>query len=57
VFIDPASTLAVPSKALVGWVVTTLTTPPMAWLPHRVDWAPRSTSMRAMSPPTRLAKL
>ena len=34
-----------------------LTTPPMAWLPHRVDWAPRSTSMRAVSPTSRLPKL
>jgi hypothetical protein len=34
-----------------------LTTPPMAWLPHRVDWAPRRISMRAMSPTSRLPLL
>jgi len=32
------------------------TTPPMAWLPHRVDWEPRRISMREISPVSRLAK-
>ena len=54
---DPASISKLPSSAFSGMAVTTLTTPPIAWLPHRVDWGPRSTSIREASPTSRFAKL
>ena len=34
-----------------------LTTPPIAWLPQITDWDPRTTSIRAMLPVSRLPKL
>src|SRR3546814_6197955 len=54
---DPASRSKLPSSAFSGAAVTMLITPPIAWLPHRIDCGPRNTSIRSMSPASRLAKL
>ncbi len=54
---DPPSARALTASSSVGWRVMRLMTPPIAWLPHSTDCAPRSTSMRAMLPTSRLPKL
>src|SRR3546814_9640737 len=41
---DPASRSKLPSSAFSGAAVTMLITPPIAWLPHRIDCGPRNRS-------------